>query len=111
MATPETIGKADCLGCGERVAVAINSGGFAYMRCMDCGLEVRHHWATSSKRFIDKNVTLRAPEIPEPVPATKSGKKPEIPAPAEAIVIRKPNESLQEWMDRKNGKSKAVESA
>lgn len=99
MATPDSIGQADCLNCGREVYVRKNRGGFAYCRCEGCGVNVQHHIMRHSEAFIRNRVRLEgepesrekpqkaAPsavektEQPISQPAKSSGEKPQKAAP------------------------------
>lgn len=94
MASPETIGRSVCGNCGESVAVAINGGNLAYYRCQDCGFEGRHHWHTSSRKFVECRVKLRAKPVEE------KPQKAEPAAPAAAVKI--PEEKTQKAAPKKS---------
>jgi hypothetical protein len=80
MATPETIGTADCENCGALVYVKKNRGGFPYYRCGACDHASQEHSAKGTRLFMAR-VTLGAADEDA---APEAGKKPENAAPAPA---------------------------
>lgn len=84
MATPDSIGQAECLNCGREVYVRKNRGGFAYCRCEGCGVNVQHHIMRHSEAFIKNRVRLEG----EP----ESREKPQKAAPP---AVEKPAQPVQ----------------
>lgn len=89
MATPDSIGVAQCCNCGREVFVRKNRGNFAYYRCEGCGIAVQHHIARHSDAWVKSHVKLENVQAPEPE------KKPDIPA-AKPVAQAKPTPPAKE---------------
>lgn len=80
MAHAETVARGACACCGKEVAVKVNRGAKAYYRCDWCGVEVRHHWQSTSDRYMRRFAEPAAGDGDNAAPA-KRGDSPAVTAP------------------------------